>query len=330
MGAGTVKWFSDDKGFGFITPDGGGKDLFVHHTGIIGAGYVTLAEGGRVTFDIEQGEKAPKAVNVRATVAQVLAGAVAAHPPVERPTLFLPDNAVRATPTPDGQANEEHQEPRRELASELRRELHVQLARERIRIFWWARRKPESPQVENPHCQRLNCVRAGITPFDLYCQGESGNAHFMPLAVLGAGRLRIASLTIGAITLAGGAGLLSTTIPSAIPLYVAVGIMGLLLVGLPLRYFLSSQSVATLGWVVALVVAVVWREQLVSGSIERWIVVGVAATLLLAFVASTTFYNDALAPDDDDTEVVSDPGSDDDEETAPLLGAAGAIVKCCG
>ena len=63
MPTGTVKWFNDKKGFGFIENDEGG-DVFVHHTSIQGAGFKTLAEGERVTFDIEQGEKGPKAVNV--------------------------------------------------------------------------------------------------------------------------------------------------------------------------------------------------------------------------------------------------------------------------
>ena len=61
---GTVKWFSDDKGFGFITPDDGDKDLFVHHTGINGEGYRSLQEGSKVSYDPEQGDKGPKAVNV--------------------------------------------------------------------------------------------------------------------------------------------------------------------------------------------------------------------------------------------------------------------------
>jgi CspA family cold shock protein len=65
MASGTVKWFSDDKGFGFITPDEGGRDLFVHFSGIIGEGYRSLAEGSRVTYDEENGEKGPKAVNVQ-------------------------------------------------------------------------------------------------------------------------------------------------------------------------------------------------------------------------------------------------------------------------
>ena len=63
MPTGTVKWFNDKKGFGFIENDDGG-DVFVHHTSIQGSGFKTLAEGERVTFDIEQGEKGPKAVNV--------------------------------------------------------------------------------------------------------------------------------------------------------------------------------------------------------------------------------------------------------------------------
>ena len=64
MGTGTVKWFSDDKGFGFITPDEGGRDLFVHYTGITGDGYKSLAEGAKVTYEEETGDKGPKAVNV--------------------------------------------------------------------------------------------------------------------------------------------------------------------------------------------------------------------------------------------------------------------------
>jgi cold shock protein len=67
MATGTVKWFSDDKGFGFITPDEGTQDLFVHHTGIAGDGFKSLDEGQKVEYEEEQGDKGPKAVNVRAT-----------------------------------------------------------------------------------------------------------------------------------------------------------------------------------------------------------------------------------------------------------------------
>ena len=65
MATGTVKWFSNDKGFGFITPDEGSKDLFVHHSDIGGDGFKSLAEGQKVEFETEQGDKGPKAVNVK-------------------------------------------------------------------------------------------------------------------------------------------------------------------------------------------------------------------------------------------------------------------------
>jgi CspA family cold shock protein len=67
MATGTVKWFDDAKGYGFITPDDGGKDLFVHHSGIAGEGFKTLAEGAKVEFVPEQGQKGPQATNVVAT-----------------------------------------------------------------------------------------------------------------------------------------------------------------------------------------------------------------------------------------------------------------------
>jgi CspA family cold shock protein len=66
MATGTVKWFSDDKGYGFITPDDGGRDLFVHFSGVAGDGFRSLTEGAKVTYEEEAGDKGPKAVNVTA------------------------------------------------------------------------------------------------------------------------------------------------------------------------------------------------------------------------------------------------------------------------
>ena len=65
MGTGTVKWFNDAKGFGFITQDGGGEDVFVHHTAIQSDGFRTLAEGQQVEFDVTDGQKGPQAANVQ-------------------------------------------------------------------------------------------------------------------------------------------------------------------------------------------------------------------------------------------------------------------------
>ena len=66
MATGTVKWFNDAKGFGFITPDGGGEDLFAHFSEIQAAGFKSLKENQKVEFEITQGQKGPQAENVRA------------------------------------------------------------------------------------------------------------------------------------------------------------------------------------------------------------------------------------------------------------------------
>ena len=65
MAQGTVKWFNAEKGFGFITPDGGGPDVFVHHSAIQTSGYRSLDENQRVTFEITQGAKGPQAEHVQ-------------------------------------------------------------------------------------------------------------------------------------------------------------------------------------------------------------------------------------------------------------------------
>ena len=64
MADGTVKWFNDSKGYGFITPDEGSKDLFVHHSNIAGDGFKSLTEGARVSFESREGAKGPEATNV--------------------------------------------------------------------------------------------------------------------------------------------------------------------------------------------------------------------------------------------------------------------------
>jgi cold shock protein len=65
LATGTVKWFSDEKGYGFITPEDGSKDLFVHFSGIAGEGFKSLSEGARVEYEATEGQKGPQATNVR-------------------------------------------------------------------------------------------------------------------------------------------------------------------------------------------------------------------------------------------------------------------------
>ena len=70
MPIGTVKWFSEQKGYGFIVPDDGSKDLFIHHSNIAGEGFKTLREGQKVEYEKAQGRKGPEAVNVRAVASE--------------------------------------------------------------------------------------------------------------------------------------------------------------------------------------------------------------------------------------------------------------------
>ena len=65
MATGTVKWFSSEKGYGFITPDEGGEDLFVHFSAIAGSGFKTLDEGAKVSFEVTQGQKRPQATDIQ-------------------------------------------------------------------------------------------------------------------------------------------------------------------------------------------------------------------------------------------------------------------------
>ena len=64
MISGTVKFYNAQKGYGFIAPDGGGKDLFVHYTSVAGSGFRTLREGAKVTFEAREGQKGPEAIDV--------------------------------------------------------------------------------------------------------------------------------------------------------------------------------------------------------------------------------------------------------------------------
>ncbi len=86
MATGTVKWFNDSKGYGFITPDEGSKDLFVHFSNIAGDGFKSLSEGARVEFEPREGQKGPEATNV----IPVASYRISEPRPLRRPRLLLP------------------------------------------------------------------------------------------------------------------------------------------------------------------------------------------------------------------------------------------------
>jgi CspA family cold shock protein len=94
---GTVKWFNDSKGFGFITPEGSDRDCFVHYSAIAGSGFRTLAEGEKVEFDLVQGQKGPAAENVTKVTWVELEG-----PPGQTPggPFLFPSSAVIDLPDP--------------------------------------------------------------------------------------------------------------------------------------------------------------------------------------------------------------------------------------
>ncbi len=83
MPQGTVKWFSEEKGFGFICPEDGGEDVFVHHTGIAGGGFKSLEEGEKVTYEVTRGRKGLQAVNVSNK------GSIGQEEPRRRTTEYL-------------------------------------------------------------------------------------------------------------------------------------------------------------------------------------------------------------------------------------------------
>ena len=87
MAQGTVKWFDSEKGFGFISPDDGSEDLFVHHTGIAGGGFKSLEEGEKVTYEATQGRRGMQATNV---------SKAAAGRSVRRETLTVPEDVEEA------------------------------------------------------------------------------------------------------------------------------------------------------------------------------------------------------------------------------------------
>src|SRR6476646_8993214 len=104
MATGTVKWFNDAKGFGFITPDGGGEDLFAHFSAINMQGFKTLKEGQKVSFEVTQGPKGKQASNIQAALR--LSSFGMKRPGTSRPVLSPIEIACRSFTTPPVGANQ--------------------------------------------------------------------------------------------------------------------------------------------------------------------------------------------------------------------------------
>jgi cold shock CspA family protein len=328
MGEGTIRTFSEETGFGHIAPDTGGLDVFFPGSEVEGERRL-LIPGASVLYNLDPGGHGMRAINVRLATAD-LAATPPTHPRRRRYRTAEADNGAGSVLTDDGstgsaQQAEDHATatprvvpPHRRAGSMPKRPTPAN-----TRVFWWARRLPEAPRIDKPHCQRVNCARAAKEPFDLYCHGRTGNAHFMPLAARGASRATITALGVGAIVLAAAAGVAGAAIASPIPIYCAAAALGLCTLALPLRYFSTSRIVAVSAWLGLLLLLACWREGIFDSTAERWIIAGMAGTLLTAFVATAGIYNDAL------TESIETIEGEEIREAVPLFGSAiglGALV----
>jgi cold shock CspA family protein len=329
MGAGTIKGFSEETGYGYIAPDSGGLDV-LFPASEIESDHQLLIPGASVLYDLEPGGHGLKAMNVRLASADHAARR-AARPQRRRHAAAETDDGAGPVLTDDGpsgweqQAEEDHDAAAPRIVPPHRREQSMPKSPtpSNTRVFWWARRLPEEPRIKRPHCQRVNCARSAKSPFDLYCHGRNGNAHFMPLAARGASKGMITALGVGSIVLTGAAGVASAAVTSPIPVYCLAAALGVCMLALPLRYFSTSRIVVISAWVGLFLLLACWREGIFDSAVEHWIIAGAAATLLTAFVASASIHNDALTGSNQTAE------GEDIRAGAPLFGSAiglGALV----